>query len=201
MEWKGDGSVVELSLRLNLRRRHLNESQRAMVAARLAKMMQKLAGERKRRHIANLQSDQRWTTSGRAAARVNVSQRLACYAIRVLDHGSPELIAEVDSGDFAVSAASVLTRLPKQEQAQAVGEGLRALAAKVRELSGRQGQQAADRPALGCFGVLEKHEPERRTSPARARWRCCGCPPNSSPRLSRRSRREASTTPGGRRSA
>jgi hypothetical protein len=38
--WKGEGTLPELSLSLNLRRRHLGESQRAMVAARLAKMLQ-----------------------------------------------------------------------------------------------------------------------------------------------------------------
>ena len=47
IEWQGEGPLAELALSLNLRRRHLNESQRAMVAARLAKMLQKTraAGE------------------------------------------------------------------------------------------------------------------------------------------------------------
>src|SRR5712692_7557832 len=39
VEWRGEGELGELALSLNLRRRHLDESQRAMVAERLAKMM------------------------------------------------------------------------------------------------------------------------------------------------------------------
>ena len=36
-EWQGEGLLPDLALSLNLHRRHLNESQRALVAARLAK--------------------------------------------------------------------------------------------------------------------------------------------------------------------
>ena len=36
--WNGDGSLVSFVVSLNLHRRHLNESQRAMVAAKLANM-------------------------------------------------------------------------------------------------------------------------------------------------------------------
>ena len=37
-EWQGERSLPELALSLNLHRRHLNESQRALVAAKLAKL-------------------------------------------------------------------------------------------------------------------------------------------------------------------
>jgi hypothetical protein len=39
-EWDGQGSLLEFVLSLNLHRRHLDESQRAMVAARIAGMRQ-----------------------------------------------------------------------------------------------------------------------------------------------------------------
>jgi len=159
-EWKGDCSLIELSLRLNLRRRHLNESQRAMVGARLAKMVENVALERKSRHSANLHSDQRWTSSGCAANRVNVSRRLVSYAIKVLKEACDELIGEVDSGDLAVSAACLLTRLPRQEQVEAVGGGLRALAVKVREIRGCKTNPKPDPSARRCFGVFEQNEPK-----------------------------------------
>jgi len=133
------------------------------VAARLAKMIQTVALKRRGARtdlVADLLPGQRRRSTTDAAARINVSSRLAIHACNVLKHGVPELIAEVDSGDLAVSAASILARLPNEEQLQAVSGGLRALAAKVRELRGPQSRQRADRPALGCFGVLEKHECE-----------------------------------------
>ena len=87
VEWKGDGPLIELSLRLNLRRRHLNESQRAMVAARLAKFMERAAVLRKGTRtdlVANLQPGERRRSAHEAAARINVSQRLVSYALKVI---------------------------------------------------------------------------------------------------------------------
>ena len=37
-EWQGEGHLPDLALSLNLHRRHLNESQRSLVAAKLAKL-------------------------------------------------------------------------------------------------------------------------------------------------------------------
>jgi len=163
VEWKGHGPLIKLSLRLNLRRRHLNESQRAMVAARLAKFMERAAVLRKGTRtdlVANLQPGERRRSAHEAAARVNVSQRLVSYALKVLKNGCDELIAEVDSGELAVSAACLLTRLPNEELLQQVGGGLRALTAKVRELRGCKTNPQPDRPALGSFGVWGQNEPQ-----------------------------------------
>jgi len=59
VEWEGEGELAELALSLNLRRRHLNESQRALVAAKLAKLMEKEALKRKSRLVANLRPARR----------------------------------------------------------------------------------------------------------------------------------------------
>ncbi len=45
IQWQDEGELADLALSLNLRRRHLYESQRAMVAGRLAKMMPEQAHE------------------------------------------------------------------------------------------------------------------------------------------------------------
>jgi hypothetical protein len=45
-EWNGEGTLLDFVVSLNLHRRHLNETQRAMVAARLKPSFEKAAKER-----------------------------------------------------------------------------------------------------------------------------------------------------------
>jgi hypothetical protein len=137
VEWQGEEPVAELALSLNLRRRHLNQSQRAMVAARLAKMMETEAIKRKGRRTdlaAELQPGRRRRSSSEAAAMINVSPRLVHYGISVLQHGCEELIAAVESGELGLTPASGLARLPKEEQAKAIAGGARQAAAKIRQM-------------------------------------------------------------------
>jgi len=159
--WDGQGSLTEMALSFNLRRRHLDESQRAMVAARVAKMLEKEAFKRKGRRTdlaANLQPGKRCRSSSEAAAQVNVSERLIFAASKVLRDGSEELIAAVDSGVLAVSTAAVLAGLPKPEQTQAVAGGAKEAARKARELRAADRPAAPQRPA-GEFVVIYLRAP------------------------------------------
>ena len=154
-EWLGEGSLTDLAVSLNLRRRHLDESQRAVVAARLAKWMENEAVKRKgtRRDLAaNLQPGQRQRSASEAAAQVNISPRLVHYAIKVLQNGCSELLAAVESGVLAVSTAAALSGLPEEEQKNVLAGGAKEAARKVREL--RAGRNQAERPSPGCFGVV-----------------------------------------------
>lgn len=71
---------------LNLKRRHLTESQRAMVAASLANM----PAHRPAGNSANLQ-----TSQSKAADMLQVSPRSVATAAKVRDDGAPELIDAV----------------------------------------------------------------------------------------------------------
>ena len=51
-----------------------------------------------------------------AAALLNVSTRSVTAAKKVLDEGAPALVAAVERGDVAVSAAASFARMPKREQ-------------------------------------------------------------------------------------
>src|SRR5437867_12260583 len=78
VQWDGEGALPEVALSLNLHRRHLNESQRAMVAARTAKWMKEDAAERRGSRtdmVANLPPSQFGKTRDKAGALVNVSPR------------------------------------------------------------------------------------------------------------------------------
>ncbi len=174
VEWQGEGELPELALSLNLRRRHLNESQRAMVAARLAKLMEKEATKRKGRRLQNpadLQGFRSGESRMKAAAIVNVSPRLISYAIKVLRDGCDELVAAVESGAVAVSPAGALAGLPEAEQKSVVAGGARETARKVRELrAGKKNDEralptAAPHPSPGYFGVMCVAEPRQGGEP------------------------------------
>lgn len=93
-------SPLQFVVDRNLHRRHLNESQRAIIAAKVSTMRQ---GQRTDlEHSANLQK------VGRASAAklMNVSERTAASAAKVCAEGTPELIAAVQRGATSVSAAA-----------------------------------------------------------------------------------------------
>jgi ParB-like nuclease family protein len=151
VDWPGEGSPVDLALSLNLRRRHLNESQRAMVGARLA-ILEAEARQRKglRSDLgANLHPGEFGKSCHRTAMLVNVSPRLVAYALKVVKEGCDQLIAAVEAGELAVSAASVLAGLPREEQAKAVAEGSRQAARKARELRGGKKAEPGPPPGWG----------------------------------------------------
>ena len=81
---------------MNLHRRHLNESQRAMVAAKLASLE---VG-------ANQHGKGQGTSIDVASKLLNVGRASIDRAKVVLTKGDPSLIAAVEQGDVAVSAAA-----------------------------------------------------------------------------------------------
>lgn len=138
-----DGTEAEALayvLSTNLHRRHLTESQRAAVAAKLANMKREdtLVNFRS----ANLpitenieeNRNQPAISNAKAAEMLNVSERSVRTAKSVLDHGAPELMAAVERGEVAVSAAAAIAELPKEEQAAVVAEGSKAVKAKAKEV-------------------------------------------------------------------
>jgi len=98
-DYEGD-NPLEYVISLNLHRRHLNESQRAMVAARLANLTQADAARIKHDATANLQSQ----TRAEAAEKLNVSERSVNTAKKVQTKAIPEVQEKVNQGQLAVSA-------------------------------------------------------------------------------------------------
>ena len=113
----------------NLHRRHLNESQRALVAAKLAKIQH--GGDRKSDEI-KVSID---TSIQKAAEQLQVGRATVARAKTVLANGSQELIEAVERGEVAVSkAAAVAKEVPKENQLQAATE-VKLLEKKPKELS------------------------------------------------------------------
>jgi hypothetical protein len=95
---------------LNLKRRHLNESQRAMVAAKLANLSD---GQRADRVAGSIDLPT-------AAKMLNVSKSSIKRAKTVQREADPEIVKAVEGGDVSVSAAAEFARLPKEEQAEQI---------------------------------------------------------------------------------
>lgn len=120
----------------NLHRRHLNESQRAAIATKLATLGKGKPSDDNTQICV--------FTQKQAAEMLQVSPRSVQHARTVLDHGSQELIEAVERGKVAVSkAAAVAREVPQEQQLQAATE-IKLLEKKRPELS-RAEQRLRDR--------------------------------------------------------
>lgn len=103
----------------NLHRRHLHQSQRALIAAKMANISR--GGDRSKVSNDTLLQD--------AAALLSVSRPTVCRAKHVLEHGCKELIAAVEACEVTVSMAEKLCKAcsDEEEQAELVSEGKKAI--------------------------------------------------------------------------
>lgn len=102
------GDPVHFVIDHNLRRRHLNESQRAMIAARLTDLA--VGRPRGQKEIVGIPT----ISQTQAAAIVNVSRDSVLCAKTVLRNGTPEEIKAVQDGNAAVStlADAIRKKIP-----------------------------------------------------------------------------------------
>lgn len=121
-EWSGkDPEAYVISK--NLHRRHLNESQRAMVAARLKVSLE---GQAQARSAANLKHGSKKPEAanlpGRgdsrdiAAHKLSVGARTVDAASLVLDRGAPEVVRAIEEGKLAVTDAAKIVDKPAAVQ-------------------------------------------------------------------------------------
>jgi N6-adenosine-specific RNA methylase IME4 len=107
LAFASDEEVLRYVVSLNLNRRHLNESQRALVAARVANH---------REGRARITTPNGAVTQKQAAELLNVSHHAVQRAKVVLEHGAPELIAAVDGGKVPITVAEKVARFPQAQQ-------------------------------------------------------------------------------------
>lgn len=143
-EWDGEGSLLAFVVAQNLHRRHLSESQRAMLAAKLKPMFEEevrkqLAANGKgkktrKQRVQNFAPSGEGKSRDKAAKTTGVSHTSVDFASKVLNNGAPELIAAVESDQVSVSAAANLTTLPPEEQVAVVAAGPKAVKEKSGEI-------------------------------------------------------------------
>src|SRR6516164_9922803 len=98
----------------NVKRRHLNESQRALIAAQLATFTH--GGDRSKASIDAL-------TQKEAALLLNVSEPSVERAVKVLKNGVPALVEAVKEGKLRVSAVENFAKSNDQDKLMAGCKG------------------------------------------------------------------------------
>jgi N6-adenosine-specific RNA methylase IME4 len=146
-----DREALNWVISKNLKRRHLTESQRAMVAAKLATL--RLGDNQHRNEGAQIYAPSFDLGGGKqepaapeaavsqsdAAELLNVSRRSVQTAAEVQEKGSPELQAAVEQGRIAVStAAEIAKAVPPAEQTQIAAMGEKDILAKAKVIRKEQ---------------------------------------------------------------
>ena len=101
----------------NLTRRHLDESQRAMIAAKLANLKD---GQRKSGAPIGAATDK--ITQPEIASKMSVGRRSVQRARKVLEKGTPELVEAVENSQIAVSVAAKIAEMEPEQQAQIIAD-------------------------------------------------------------------------------
>ncbi|RWF65183.1 MAG: S-adenosylmethionine-binding protein [Mesorhizobium sp.] len=108
----------------NLRRRHLTESQRAMVAAQIVDWE---VGFNQHSGGANLPAH-------KAAERLSISERAVKAAKRIRDHGAAELIEAIRDGRLSVHAGEAISDLALEAQREVLAREEKQIVARAKEI-------------------------------------------------------------------
>lgn len=108
-EFEGaEEEILDFVISMNLARRHLRESQRALVAARVAEELKKSPNSNSG-DLATL-----------AAVKLNIGRSSVMAARKVLKHCAPAVVSAVDAGLVAVSDATALAGEPEEKQVEVI---------------------------------------------------------------------------------
>lgn len=110
VDYVGD-DPISFVISANYLRNHWNESQRALIATRLATLKQ--GRRRKTGHGAGM-------TQGEAAIAMQVGERSVRRARTVAEQAAPEVIAAIDAGELDLKTAEKLSALSRDAQPAAL---------------------------------------------------------------------------------
>jgi N6-adenosine-specific RNA methylase IME4 len=144
--YTGDDPVAYV-VSLNLRRRHLDESQRAMVAAKLATLK---LGDNQHSEGPSIEEASRLLNVGHASVeRAKTVQRV----------GAPELIHAVEQGAVSVSAAANVAELPQDEQREIVARGKREILEAAKAIRGEKARERDAARMARNFEISARNSP------------------------------------------
>lgn len=116
-EYTGE-DPLSFVISLNMHRRHLSESQRSVIAAKIATL-----SEGRPPNTAQVGA----VSQAQAAELMHVGRRSVQKAKKVITEAAPELVRAVERGEVKVDAAAAVVSAPKEQQAQAAAQGAQAV--------------------------------------------------------------------------
>ena len=202
-EWEGD-DPIRWVLSLNFHRRHLSDTQKAVVGARAERLIaeREASARAAEREAANpeptapqgddddggdapsaaaappLRAADFKRARQAAAALVNVSERAIARGRQLLDKAVPGLVDAVERGDVGMSAAEAIANLEPERQNALVAAGDDAVMAEVRRI---QDDRRAARPpsVVAALDLLDAAFPSLSLAKASdGRWRFEGITPD-----------------------
>lgn len=120
-QFASDGAVIDFIISTNERRRHLNPSQRAMIAAELTKIGSASLHKDEKHEGEPAKPEPKPISSEKAAKVMGVSRRSVESAKKVQTQ-APALAGKVKAGEMSVSAAADLADAPTAVNAVAAGD-------------------------------------------------------------------------------
>jgi N6-adenosine-specific RNA methylase IME4 len=133
-----DHEALLYVIAMNVQRRHLDETQRAMVAARLPGFAH--GGDRRSDQAADLPL----VPQAMKARTFNVSERTIRDAVVVRTHAIPSLVEACELGCMPVSQAARAARLPEARQQQVAAEIMSGRTISTAVLSATRAERAVD---------------------------------------------------------
>ena len=132
----------------NLHRRHLNETQRGIVAAKIANMRR--GGKEANSSIDGIAN----ISQADAAKLLNVSPKTVERASKLVGSGIPELVTKAEQGKVKVSAAVNFVEKPEQERQKLLADKAGDIVKAVNAATGTNVSEAYHRAQTALIGKL-----------------------------------------------
>ncbi len=149
-EWDGQGSLVEFVASVNLYRRHLSNSQKAMVSVNMLPFLEEEAKERERlagrlygeKHPKKEEEgtqkfeyplDKNANTSTAQAAKITGTNRQYVSDAKNIKQKSPEIAEKVTKGKISIPEAKIIVKQPEEIQKKVLEKVEKGKAKKVKE--------------------------------------------------------------------
>jgi hypothetical protein len=137
----------------NLHRRHLDETQRGLMAGRLANMRR--GGKEANPSIGGIAP----VSQEKAATLLNVSAKTVERAVKVIKEADPKLVAAADAGTVAVSKIVTFLDKPGDEKQKLITENEGDVVKAVKKLKGG-GNDTYDATETALLTKLEAKNPD-----------------------------------------